>query len=119
MRVSTPKTTQLIPPQTSNLTAFEHTPPGTNDSSPNLLIWIGGLYDGFLTVKYPTTIAATLVTKAPTWTLAQALLSSSYTGWGTSSLVKDAQELAECVSYFRGIKTGKIVLMGHSTGCQE
>lgn len=28
-------------------------------------------------------------------------------------------ELARCVSYFRGIKTGKVVLMGHSTGCQD
>jgi hypothetical protein len=28
-------------------------------------------------------------------------------------------ELAQCVSYFRGVKTGKIVLIGHSTGCQD
>ena len=27
--------------------------------------------------------------------------------------------MAECVKYFRTIKTGKIVLMGHSTGCQD
>jgi alpha-beta hydrolase superfamily lysophospholipase len=53
------------------------------------------------------------------WSLAQVLLSSSYTGWGTSSLKKDAAELAKCVSYFRGLKKGKIVIMGHSTGCQD
>lgn len=46
-------------------------------------------------------------------------LSSSYTGWGTASLQKDASELSDCISYFRGIKTGKIVLMGNSTGCQD
>ena len=48
------------------------------------------------------------------------LLSSSYTGWATSSLAKDATELAACVSYFRGLNpAGKIILMGHSTGCQD
>lgn len=55
------------------------------------------------------------------WSVAQVVLSSSYSGWGTSSLVKDAYELGKCVSYFRTIKptSGKIVLMGHSTGCQD
>lgn len=47
------------------------------------------------------------------------MLSSSYSGWGTSSLVKDAQELSQCISYFRSLKSGKIVFMGHSTGCQD
>ncbi|EKD13179.1 uncharacterized protein L3040_002981 [Drepanopeziza brunnea f. sp. 'multigermtubi'] len=42
-----------------------------------------------------------------------------FIGWGTSSLLKDAYELSECVTYFGGIKTGKIVLMGHATGCQD
>lgn len=54
-----------------------------------------------------------------TWCLAQVHLSSSYTAWGTSSLKNDARELAKCVTFFRTIKDGKIVLMGHSTGCQD
>lgn len=65
------------------------------------------------TVPYTSNIADAL---SPSWTIAQAILSSSYTGWGTSSLEKDAKELSRCVSYFRTIKTGKIILMGHSTG---
>ncbi|KUJ07466.1 DUF1749-domain-containing protein [Mollisia scopiformis] len=69
-----------------------------------------------MTVPYPSKISDAL---PPTWTLAQVHLSSSYTGWGTSSLQKDVKELFKCVSYFRGIKSGKIVLMGHSTGCQD
>jgi hypothetical protein len=55
----------------------------------------------------------------PTWTLAQALLSSSYSGWGTSSVSKDVTEIAACVAYFRTIKKGKLVIMGHSTGSQD
>jgi hypothetical protein len=80
------------------------------------LIFIGGLFDGLLTVPYPLTIASSL---PPTWTLAQPILSSSYAGWGTSSLQQDVKELSECVSYFRRFKNGKLVLLGHSTGCQD
>lgn len=31
----------------------------------------------------------------------------------------DVEELSKCVKYFRSIKSGKIILMGHSTGCQD
>lgn len=98
--------------------AFEYTPSTTpTTQTTNLLIFIGGLSDGLLTVPYTTPLAATL---PPNWSLTQPLLSSSYFGWGTSSLQKDVSELAQCVTYFRSIgKTGKIVLMGHSTGCQD
>jgi hypothetical protein len=80
------------------------------------VIFIGGLFDGLLTVPYPSSISDSL---PPSWSLAQVGLSSSYTGWGISSLQRDVKELSKCVSYFRGIKTGMIVLMGHSTGCQD
>jgi hypothetical protein len=87
------------------------------DSLPqNLLIWIGGLGDGLMTVPYPALLARAL---PESWSLAQTLLGSSYGGWGTSSLKLDAVELHQCVKYFRGVKNGKIVLMGHSTGCQD
>lgn len=37
-----------------------------------------------------------------------------------SSLARDARELGDCVAYFKGLRPqGKIVLMGHSTGCQD
>jgi len=100
---------------TSRLTAFEHT--HTLDlTAPNILIFIGGLTDGLLTVPYSSTISDAL---PATWSLAQVLLSSSYSGWGTASLQLDVAELSKCVSYFRKVKTGKVVLMGHSTGCQD
>jgi hypothetical protein len=67
--------------------------------------------------RYPSTIAKSLPAD---WTIAEVLLSSSYRGWGTSSLQKDVKELAECVGYFSSLRPGReIVLMGHSTGCQD
>lgn len=69
-----------------------------------------------MTVHYPTLLAKAI---PESWSLAQTLLGSSYGGWGTSSLKSDAAELHQCVDYFRGVKRGKIVLMGHSTGCQD
>jgi Protein of unknown function (DUF1749) len=55
------------------------------------------------------------------YALVEVLLTSSYMGWGTGSISRDAHELSLCVSYFRARKPsgGKIVLMGHSTGCQD
>jgi triacylglycerol esterase/lipase EstA (alpha/beta hydrolase family) len=70
-----------------------------------------------ISTRYPSTIAKSLPSS---WAIAEVLLSSSYRGWGTSSLAKDARELSECVSYFASLRpSAKIVLMGHSTGCQD
>ncbi|KAK5017394.1 hypothetical protein LTR39_001565, partial [Cryomyces antarcticus] len=56
----------------------------------------------------------------PDWSLVRPLLSSSYNGWGTSSLKRDVKELGKLVDYLRGMRKGAvIVLMGHSTGCQD
>jgi hypothetical protein len=98
------------------LTAFEHTPHSHSIPLQNILLFIGGLFDGLLTIPYTSTLSSLL---PPSWTLAEVRLTSSYTGWGTSSLQKDVSELSDCISYFRTIKTGKIVLMGSSTGCQD
>lgn len=98
------------------LAAFEHTPKDAATPPQNLILFVGGLFDGLHTVPYTSSIAEAL---PPTWTIAQALLSSSYSGWGTSSLQKDVKELSKCITYFRTIKSGKIVLFGHSTGCQD
>ncbi|KAI4939997.1 uncharacterized protein J4E92_001284 [Alternaria infectoria] len=101
---------------TKGLIAFEHASPHPS-SSYNTILWIGGLTDGLLTVPYPSLIAASLPS---TWSLAEVLLTSSYSGWGTGSLARDATELGECVAHFKKLRPGKkIVLMGHSTGCQD
>lgn len=105
------------------LTAFEHipsaSPPQQDDSEPrNLLFFIAGLSDGLLTVTYPSLIAASLPSS---WRLIEVLLSSSYEGWRTGSLARDARELGQAINYFKSRigETGKVVLMGHSTGCQD
>ncbi|KAK8220044.1 hypothetical protein M8818_000460 [Zalaria obscura] len=84
----------------------------------NVLLWVGGLSDTYRSVSYPYKLASLL---PPTWELAQACLSSSGHGWGHGSLGQDVAELAKIVDYFRNLKggKGKVVLMGHSTGCQD
>ncbi|KAF2181929.1 siderophore biosynthesis lipase/esteras-like protein [Zopfia rhizophila CBS 207.26] len=109
----------VLHPYTERLVAFEHSSsmPAWANTFPNTLLWIGGLGDGLLTVKYPKAIAKRL---PPDWVLAEVLLSSSYKGWGTGSLKRDAKQLAKCVEYFKELRPDrKIVLMGHSTGCQD
>ena len=99
--------------------AFEHAsaPSSPSSTTPNTLLWVGGLTDGLLTVPYPSQIAKSL---PPNWAIAEVLLSSSYKGWGTGSLARDAREVGECVSYFKKLRPGKkVVVMGHSTGCQD
>ena len=107
---------------TKRLVAFEHANASSNlvSTTQNILLWVGGLGDGLLTVSYPRTLAQSL---PPTWSLVEVMLSSSYNGFGTSSLSKDAKELGQCVEYFRSLgpnaKERKVVIMGHSTGSQD
>jgi pimeloyl-ACP methyl ester carboxylesterase len=104
---------------TQRLIAFEHASPARTSTTdaPNTLLWVGGLTDGLLTVPYPASIAASLPSS---WVLAEVLISSSYKGWGTGSLARDAREIGDCVKYFKNLRPGKrVVLMGHSTGCQD
>ncbi|KKK19945.1 hypothetical protein P175DRAFT_0195202 [Aspergillus ochraceoroseus IBT 24754] len=101
------------------LVAFEFAQPST-PPKPNSLLFIGGLTDGLYTVPYVEEIAKAL---EPTdWSLFSLVLTSSYDGWGVGSLDRDVEEIAQCVSYVRQLKTqddAKIVIMGHSTGSQD
>lgn len=81
---------------------------------------MGGLTDGLGTVPYVAPLAKAL---EPTdWSVFWVLLSSSYGGWGVSGIDQDVEELGQCVDYVRGLKSkasGKVVVMGHSTGSQD
>ncbi|KAL8692000.1 MAG: hypothetical protein Q9218_002892 [Villophora microphyllina] len=106
-------------PQSHHLVAFEHTPRESSPQPQNSLLFIPGLNEGFLTTPYILSLAAAL---PPTWSFIEVLLSSSYSGWGTSSLPHDISELAQCITNILSLpskKHGKIVLMGNSTGCQD
>ncbi|KAI1933607.1 hypothetical protein LOZ58_000438 [Ophidiomyces ophidiicola] len=105
------------------LSAFEYGS-GNEIPKPHSLLFVGGLYDGLGTVPYVSTIANAL--KSTQWSVFFLLLSSSYNGWGMSSLDQDVKEIGQCVNYVRRYKDrqckntpGLVVLMGHSTGSQD
>ena len=86
------------------------------ESHEDILIFVGGLSDGLLTVPY----TPLLVQSLQRFSVVEILLSSSYSGFGTSDLEQDTRELAQCATYFSELRPkAKIVLMGHSTGCQD
>ncbi|KAG6006624.1 hypothetical protein E4U21_006846 [Claviceps maximensis] len=87
----------------------------------NAIIFIGGLGDGPHTVPYIRTVARHLETagKELAYSIFEIRLRSSFIGFGTSSLSNDVEDIAALVKYLRGLGKEKIVLFGHSTGCQD
>nr|GMD75696.1 UPF0613 protein PB24D3.06C [Ipomoea batatas] len=82
------------------------------------VIFIGGLTDGFLATEYLEPLAIALDREK--WSLVQFLFSSSYSGYGTSSLKQDAMELDQLINYLINKEDSEgVVLLGHSTGCQD
>lgn len=107
-------TVHTIPP---NLSAFEPTKPLAPSASVHTLLWIGGMFDTLLSVHYPLTLASTL---GPNWSVMCASLNSAGMGWGVSSIARDAEDMAKIIRYVKGLRPGgKVVVMGHSTGCQD
>jgi Protein of unknown function (DUF1749) len=117
-----------------NLTLFEYVPPSTSSRAntvyPDTLLFVGGLYDSFLSVSYVSTLAS-YAQKCKDWSIMEIQLSSSGLGWGTGNLCRDVEEIGKAVAYVRDrVKKaypdtdlasdgGKVVLMGHSTGSQD
>jgi pimeloyl-ACP methyl ester carboxylesterase len=111
---SHPGTLHLIAP---NVSAFEPSKSLSPSQNTHTLIWIGGLSDSYSSVAYPYPLAQALGSQ---WSLLIAALSSTGNSWGTSSIARDADELAKIVAHTRERRPGgKVVLMGHSTGCQD
>jgi pimeloyl-ACP methyl ester carboxylesterase len=82
------------------------------------VVFIGGLTDGFLATEYLKSLAIAL--EKEKWSLVQFLFSSSYSGYGISSLKQDATELDQLISYLINKEDSEgVVLLGHSTGCQD
>ncbi|ODV93702.1 hypothetical protein PACTADRAFT_35455 [Pachysolen tannophilus NRRL Y-2460] len=110
----------LVHEYAPRLTAFEFTNKKSGIQSKKVVLFIGGLTDGLLTVPYLPKLAEGL--DGIGWSLVQILFSSSYTGWGTGSLKRDADEISLLVQYLRSERGGnrsQVVLFGHSTGCQD
>lgn len=77
------------------------------------MVFIPGLTDGPMGLPYVPALADALNQRG--WALCQPTLSSSYLGFGVNSLAKDVEELdalLDCID-------GRVVLIGHSTGCQD
>jgi pimeloyl-ACP methyl ester carboxylesterase len=49
----------------------------------------------------------------------QVILSSSYTAYGISSLQQDSEEMAALLNHAHMQRKSRIMLLGHSTGCQD
>ncbi|QPH12675.1 hypothetical protein C2857_004945 [Epichloe festucae Fl1] len=101
--------------------AYELGSNAASRKSRNAVIFIGGLGDGPHTVPYIRTVARHLETtgKELAYSIFEVRLRSAFIGFGTSSLKKDVDDIAALVKYLRGLGKEKIVLFGHSTGCQD
>ncbi|KAK4179264.1 hypothetical protein QBC36DRAFT_322936 [Triangularia setosa] len=99
------------------LQLYEHSSAASN--TPNALVFIGGLGDGPHTVPYPLALSRSLLPQS-TFSVYQVRLSSSFSAFGYSSLAQDASEIRALVRHLRAkFNKQKVVLMGHSTGCQD
>jgi alpha-beta hydrolase superfamily lysophospholipase len=75
------------------------------------------MFDTLHSTLYPFSIAQAL---GPTWSLVTASLGSAGMGWGVSSIARDAEQMSQIISYLKEKRPGgKVVIMGHSTGCQD
>lgn len=88
-------------------------------SARNAIVFIGGLTDGPHTVPYIRTVAAKIqATAGLDYSVFEIRMRSSFFGFAWSSLSKDVEDISALVKYLRGLGKQKIILFGHSTGCQ-
>lgn len=110
----------LLHQYTAGLVAAEF---GQHSAPQHFVIFVAGLTDGLLSVPYVPALSKAVASRFDgRVAVVQALISSSYLGFGTGSLERDARELAQLAVYLRtrrGSTKSKVVLMGHSTGCQD
>ena len=97
------------------------TPPGSGHPAEwhrtPVCVFLGGLSDGLLFADFAPTLADAIGHHG--WSLVQPLLRSSASGWGTSSLKTDAEDLDELLKHLHDDGCPTVVLFGHSTGCQD
>jgi pimeloyl-ACP methyl ester carboxylesterase len=85
---------------------------------PVKVICIGGLTDGLNACPWIFKMSAAC--QASGWNMIQPLLSSSYLGYGTGSLQRDTEEIVALIEHVVSQHAcEKVVLVGHSTGCQN
>jgi hypothetical protein len=112
---------------------------GTSSDDGGVAVYLGGLTDGPMASPYALELAATL--EARGWALCQPVLSSSYLGFGVCSLETDVADLdamleqclpeesdweerandaaANDADGATAARRSRLLLVGHSTGCQD
>ncbi|WWD22625.1 hypothetical protein CI109_107118 [Kwoniella shandongensis] len=81
------------------------------------VIFIGGLTNGLGGVPYSYALSEALGKAG--WKFVQFHWSSAYGGYGTGSLDRDRDEMAQLVKHLRANGLSTIIIMGHSTGSQN
>ncbi|RKP14334.1 hypothetical protein BJ684DRAFT_1891, partial [Piptocephalis cylindrospora] len=82
------------------------------------VVLVPGLGDGPMSLPYASGLAE--VAKNKGHTFVQVHLSSTYTGYGTSSISQDVEELDRLLGYLvEQHGRERFFLVGHSTGCQD
>lgn len=90
-----------------------------NTKASNALVFVGGLTDGPHSIPYVRTVAQKLEeTPEIDFSLFEIRTRSSFLQFGMSSLNNDVDDIGSLVTYLRSIEKKKVVLLGHSTGCQ-
>ena len=101
-----------------NLLAFISLDSNKQSYCTNALVLIPGLNDGMMSLNYTASLQNALLKLD--YSLVQLNLSSSFNQFGFSSLEQDKQELETLVKFLKEEHNfKKVVLLGHSTGCQD
>jgi len=90
-------------------------------SSPRCLILVGGLTDGLLSLPYVERLSSKLESISKPYSLIQPLLRSSNLQYGFHTIDNDIEDLKTLINYLINNRNNleSIILMGHSTGCQD
>lgn len=101
----------------SRLVAFE----SGSLLSPGCLIFLGGLTDGLLSLPYIEKLSSKIESISKPYSLIQPLFRSSYLQYGWHTINDDVEDLGILIDYVINTRhhLTSIILMGHSTGCQD
>ena len=90
-------------------------------SSSRCLILLGGLTDGLLSLPYVERLSSTLESLSRPHSLIQPLFRSSNLQYGWHTIDHDIEDLKTLIDYLIANRNHleSIILMGHSTGCQD
>ncbi|KAL2886411.1 UPF0613 protein PB24D3.06c [Ceratocystis lukuohia] len=101
---------------TPNVCAYESGP----DNAENALVFIAGFGGGPHTMSVARKISEKLTDNPELgYSLFEIRMRSSFESYGSFGMLEDVQDIGALVKYLRMIGRKKIVLLGHSIGCQD